>query len=219
MKKVNCYIDGFNLYHSAFKRHIVHIDGNPERVGWPELRWQNLRVLMEQFIVPEKETIGQIYYFSAVAEWLPSKAEKHHRYIEALKTQNILPILGKFKEKEKKCQATCKEIFISHEEKESDVNVAIYMLSDLLLDKCETAYLISGDSDMKPAILLAKKLCPNKRIGLIIPPYQKASDLRNSVDFFKKVTKNHLKKSLLPREIISGNEIIQAPINWLPNVE
>ena len=217
MKTVNFYIDGFNLYHSAFKKHPVWVNGETKRVGWPDLRWQNLRALMDQFVVPEKEIIGQIYYFSAVADWLPSKADKHHKYIEALKTQAIIPVLGKFKAKEKRCQATCKEMFTSHEEKESDVNVAIYMLSDLLLNKCETAYLVSGDSDMKPAILLAKKLCPSKRIGLIIPPYQKASDLKNSVDFFKKITKDHLKKSLLPQEVISGDKNIQAPINWLPN--
>lgn len=217
MIKVNFYIDGFNLYHAAFKKHQVTLPDNTTiKAGWPELRWQNLRELMLQFINPQKEEIGDIYYFSATADWLPSKAEKHKSYINALSSEGVRVILGKFKAKEKRCQADCKKMFISHEEKESDVNVAIHLLSDILQNKCDTAYLVSGDSDMGPAIRQAKRLCPQKRIGLILPPYQKGADLKSSVDFYKKITRKHLKKSLFPRAINFSDSIIYAPSGWLP---
>lgn len=180
------------------------------------MRWQNLKVLLQQFLTPGKEELGTIYYFSAIAEWLPSKALKHAEYISALKHEGIKVILGKFKAKEKKCQAVCKKYFTSHEEKESDVNVAIFMLSDMLLNNCDMAYLVSGDSDMKPAVELIKKLCPTKRLGLIIPPYQKAADLKSSVDFYKKIRRKHLIKALFPEEIKTEDRVLKAPMGWLP---
>jgi len=38
-KKVNFYIDGFNLYHSAFKKHKAFVKGSTKLVGWEYLRW------------------------------------------------------------------------------------------------------------------------------------------------------------------------------------
>lgn len=217
MLKVNFYIDGFNLYHAAFKKHpVVLPDGNKVVVGWPELRWQDLKSLMTQFINPKKEEIGEVYYFSAIADWLESKAEKHQKYIEVLSDSGIKVVLGKFKAKEKRCLASCKEIFTSHEEKESDVNVAIHLLSDILQNKCDIAYLVSGDSDMGPAIRKAKSLNTATRIGLILPPYQKGADLKRSVDFYKKITHKHLKKSLFSQDVTLSDKTICAPKGWLP---
>ena len=172
---------------------------------------------MAQFINPAKEEIGTIYYFSATADWLPSKAEKHQTYLKALSSEGIKIVLGKFKAKEKRCLASCKEIFISHEEKESDVNVAIHLLADLLQNKCDVAYLVSGDSDMGPAIRKAKELLSSKRLGLILPPYQKGADLKRAVDFYKKITRKSLKKSLFAKEITLSDETIIAPEGWLPS--
>ena len=216
MKKVNFYIDGFNLYHSAFKYHKVVVDNQTITAGWPELRWQNLYSLMEQFVNPKTEEIGSVFYFTANPSWIKSKSEKHQNYISALLIAGVSVIQGKFKEKEKRCQAQCRQTYISHEEKESDVNIAINLLSDILLSKCDIAYLVSGDSDIVPAIKKAKQLVPSCRIGLIIPPYQKGLDLRNNVDFYKKITRKHLKKSLFPKEITIGTTKIIAPEGWIP---
>lgn len=144
-KRVNFYIDGFNLYHSAFKEHYACVRGTTKLVGWKNLRWQNLKKLMSMFINIKTEILCEVYYFTAKANWLPTKAQKHSLYIQALKTVGVNVIEGKFKEKFKKCPL-CQKQFTSHEEKESDVNIAIYLLTDLMQNKCDTAYLVSGDS-------------------------------------------------------------------------
>lgn len=214
-KKVNFYIDGFNLYHSAFKKHYSFVKGSHKLVGWEYLRWQNLKKLMSLFINDKTEILGDIYYFTALAKWIPEKAAKHSRYITALKNEGINVVEGRFKEKNKRCPL-CKKDFISHEEKESDVNIAIYFLSDLMQNKCDTACIVTGDSDMIPSLKMSKKLCPNKKIGLILPPYQLGADLKSEVHFVKKIKKDMLKKSLFPKEIIIDGIKIQAPDNWLP---
>lgn len=65
---------------------------------------------------------------------------------------------------------------------------------------------------MIPSIKMARKICPNKRIGLILPPYQLGADLKREVHFVKKIKKAILKKSLFPKNI---NNNIQAPIGWV----
>lgn len=217
MKKVNFYIDGFNLYHNAFKKHKVNTSKGIIVAGWPDLRWQDLYKLMEQFINPKTEIINTIYYFSAIPDWIPSKAEKHQNYIKAVETRKINIILGKFKEKHKTCPL-CKGLYISHEEKESDVNIAINLLSDVLLKKCDIAYLVSGDSDMVPSLKKAKSIANSQiRLGLILPPYQKGADLKRHVDFYKKITRKHLTKSLLPYKVEVEKKILCAPKDWLPS--
>ena len=89
MNRVAFFIDGFNLYHSL-------------RDNAPECRWLNLRKLCEHYVDNRKETIVKIYYFSAIAYWHPdvSKVQKHTKYINRLRQENIIPVLGKFKEKD-----------------------------------------------------------------------------------------------------------------------
>ena len=51
-----------------------------------------------------------------------------------------------------------------YEEKETDVSIAAALIEDAMQDRYDTALLISADSDLCPAIVTMKRLCPEKRI-------------------------------------------------------
>ncbi|MFX4921900.1 NYN domain-containing protein, partial [Acinetobacter baumannii] len=64
------------------------------------------------------------------------------------------------------------------EEKETDVNIALFMYRTALLEsqkppndpsKIEQILLVSGDTDMTPALRLIRQDFPSMKIGLIFP--------------------------------------------------
>jgi len=199
----NAYIDGFNLYHSTLQH--TH----------PDCRWLNLFELSRRLINPDNEEIREVYYFSALASWLPEKAKKHLLYIHALRTVGVKDILGKFSLRERKCPA-CSSYYQAHEENKTDINIAINLLGDAVADKFDTALILSGDSDLAPVTTKLRQLCPNKRIGIIIPQGQSAMNLKQNADFFKKIQTKDLKKSLLPQKVNYNDVFITAPDGWLP---
>jgi uncharacterized LabA/DUF88 family protein len=202
-KRINIYIDGFNLYHSTLQR--TH----------PNYRWLNLLELSKRLINPKTEEIQTVYYFSALTSWLPERAKKHLSYIHALRSVGVKDILGKFTIRERKCPL-CTKCFQSHEEKKTDINIAITLLTDGMADKFDTALILSGDSDLAPVITKLKTLCPNKKVGIMVPQNQSAMNLKQHADFFKKIQDRDLKKSLLPEQVTYNDKIITAPTGWLP---
>ena len=71
--RISAFIDGFNLYHA-----IDDLDRN-------ELKWLNLRTLLEEFIDKKTQVLGDVYYFSAYADWHPDKRRRHMAYVRALR--------------------------------------------------------------------------------------------------------------------------------------
>jgi len=201
-KRISIYIDGFNLYHSALQN------------VWTNCKWLDLNKLSGQFINPSLENLNEVNYFSAVAHWIPHKAKKHKEYMNALRAMGVNVILGQFKEKDRKCQATCKKCYKSHEEKETDINIAVQLLSDAFEDKFDTALILSGDSDLAPAVARLKKMFPVKRVGIILPPYQLGADLISKADYVKKIRHEHLRKAILPLKIDFAGLKIIAPKDW-----
>lgn len=120
--------------------------------------------LCENYINSDKEEISSIFYFSAIATWHhdQSNPQKHNRYISRLRQENVIPVLGKFKEKTIRCKV-CSSTFKSHEEKRTDVNIALKMVSEAVLGTYDTAILVSGDTDIIPAISTIRDLSLQKR--------------------------------------------------------
>jgi len=135
--------------------------------------------------------------------------------IHALRTVGVKDILGKFTIRDRRCPL-CTKCYQSHEEKKTDINIAITLLADGMTDKFDTALILSGDSDLAPVITKLKKLCPNKKVGIIVPQNQSAMNLKQHADFFKKIQDRDLKKSLLPKQINYNGNIINVPDGWLP---
>lgn len=199
MNRVSFFIDGFNMYHSL-KEHAR------------DCRWLNLRTLCQEQINPDKEEISGIFYFSAIATWLSdaNKVSKHKKYISRLQQENVNIVLGKFKEKEIHCKV-CGSFFRAHEEKQTDVNIALKILEESVLDSFDTAILVSGDTDMIPAIMTMKRLFPGKRIGVVFPLGRKTLELSSVADFSRKISREQLRRCLFEPSL--------APDGWVPDSE
>ena len=114
-QRVISFIDGFNLYHAIciLRR--------------PELVWTDLRALSKVFLKRYSEELREVYYFSAYAEHVSEPKQKCQKaYIKALGLRAVQPILGHFKKKNRKCPE-CDHRWTGHEEKETDVNIALYL--------------------------------------------------------------------------------------------
>ena len=59
--------------------------------------------------------------------------------------------------------------FDSLEEKRTDVSIGIWMLDDAYQDRCDNLILVSGDSDLVPAVQMVKSRFPLKKILVYVP--------------------------------------------------
>lgn len=193
MKRVQCFVDGFNLYHAVADLKINH------------LKWLNLRKLAEAFIKPTQEKLDSVFYFSAYPTWLEASYRRHQAYVMALEAVNVTAIIGHFKEKQKKC-LKCKATWCAHEEKQSDVNFAIHLLHQAHINGFDKALLITADSDLCPVIDLVLEAFPKKELMILTPPnrYQIAREIRSKVAT-NKIKQKHLIASLLPENIRDSN--------------
>ena len=200
-KRIIVFIDGFNLYHAIDALHKDH------------LKWLNLRSLSEAFSKNSTEQIETVYYFTALATWLPECMQRHKAYIKALESQNVTTVFGHFKKKNVKCNV-CQSKWITREEKESDVNIAIYLLNEAHLDNFDKAFIITADSDLVPAIQMALDTFSEKEIVVLTPPnrYRIAREIRSKVETIK-IREKHLKNNLLPAILYNedGTVMIKRP--------
>ena len=114
-KRAVAFIDGFNLYHALHD------------LKQPHLKWLDLWQLCERF-TGSKLQLHKVLYFSAFAAWRPDPYKRHRGYVQALRHVGIEPIMGHFKAKDRGC-LSCGARWIAHEEKETDVNIALHLLS------------------------------------------------------------------------------------------
>lgn len=206
MKKVIAFIDGFNLYHAL------------ANLGHPSLRWVDLWALMERQISPKSEKLEAVYYFSAYAHWLPDPVKRHKKYVTALEQFGVTPVMGHFKNKHRKCN-DCGSTWVAHEEKESDVNIALYLLNEAYKGNYDKALIVSRDSDFKPAIEMTLAEFPDLEIVVVAPPHMgHSNDLKNVATSIRKITKKQVQESLLPQKAHDdqGIELVIRPEKYDP---
>lgn len=184
--KILVLIDGFNYYHKL-KEYQEHFNKC--------VKWLNYKSLILSWLTEEddKDSI-EIYYFTAIAQWRGCETVKRQKtYIEALKKTGIIPVYGEFKEKkihrckenEKCTNCNCcvdNKKLIRHEEKNSDVNLAIMLIEKTLKNDYDKCFILSADNDFASAICRAKKLSPDKKI-IIQPPPLPRKKIPNKRDY------------------------------------
>jgi uncharacterized LabA/DUF88 family protein len=206
MRKVCCFVDGFNLYHA-----IADLKQN-------HLKWLDLKKLAVRFIKPKSQSLQIVYYFSAYPTWRAGSYHRHRIYVKALTHSGVTAIMGQFKSKNRKCPK-CKHAWSGHEEKETDVNIAVAMLTAAFENRFDDAILISRDSDLAPPINMIKNKFPNKEITVVAPPnLGHCNELVHAAHYKSKITIKILEESLLPKAIFDdgGNLIIERPSEYTP---
>jgi hypothetical protein len=202
MRKVIAYIDGFNLYHAI------------DDLGKPHLKWLDLHKLSAS-ICGSNETLFGVKYFTAYATWKPGSVGRHHVYVKALKHAGVECIIGHFKQKYRNC-LSCGAQWIGHEEKETDVALAVAIVTDAFLNAYDRALIISADSDLGPAIRTVQKHFPKKTLNVIAPPGRlgHARDLKPIME----ITQGRVAKCLLPETANGpdGKPLYTRPASYKP---
>jgi uncharacterized LabA/DUF88 family protein len=202
MARIAFFVDGFNLYHAL-----------QEKPDYHKYKWLDLSKLCAAFTM-KKDQIVDIYYFTALTTWNQQKMARHKDYIRALVSKNIHIIYGEFKRRDKLCPL-CKKTFQTFEEKQTDVNVAIYLFKLAIQDIYDTAIIVSGDSDLIPSLSAVRAMFPQKRIGVIIPIGRASESLKQTANFHMKMRQYHLQTSLFPEIVNLGqNQTVTCPITW-----
>ena len=180
-KRVTAFFDGFNFYHALDglepKGKLVATDYASFKSWKNHLKWADLRAIIQSKLDPKFEVLTEVLYFSAYATWLPAKDARHKTYVGALESTGVKPVLGRFKEKDRWCMAKCKQHYVSHEEKQTDVNIALFLMNYAWQDRYDRALLVSGDSDLVPAVCKVLEIFTNKSITIVTPPFRGAKEL------------------------------------------
>lgn len=211
-KRVIFYFDGFNFYYGLR-------DKKCKEPQWQNYFWIDLVKLCQQFFDDSCEVVGVKYFTSP-----PSSNEKRSRQSAFLNVNKLLNpqifsvINGQHADKTIDCEAQCKIQFTTKEEKRTDVNIALTILTDCIDDKVDVIVLVSADSDQVPTIKLVKERFPNKRIKAYFPPERFSSDIYNLLKPVVELGDNEekFKKSMLPGEVAVGDKKYTKPAEWKP---
>ncbi|MEW6262161.1 MAG: hypothetical protein AB1641_03705 [Thermodesulfobacteriota bacterium] len=119
MARIMFFVDGFNVYHSL-KR------------NYPHYLWLNYHALASCYVT-SRQSLQAVFYFTALAWWKPASTRRHGDFIAALEDAGVKTVLGRFKEKERFCP-NCNQWFTGHEEKDTNVNLALFLYRQAHLD-------------------------------------------------------------------------------------
>lgn len=200
------YIDGFNLYYGALKGTAY--------------KWLDLDKYFR--LLRQNDDVQAIRYFTALVDG--SSRTDQQKYLSAINTLPLVhTILGRYKRKQvacgvRACMHAGKKHFDRTEEKQTDVNIALQMLDDAYRGLAERFVLVSGDSDLVPAVNLIKTRFPAINIVLYVPALNAvrgaAVELRASVDKHRTLPNNLFKLAQLPPTIHVGGIAISKPADW-----
>jgi len=201
-EKVIAYIDGFNLYFGM-------------KQSSNDTLWLNIQQLVKSLLKPN-QTLIYTYYFTSRVRNSPQKEYRQKVYIEALETLKDFKIVyGHFQSQTETCRK-CGHTYPYANEKMTDVNIAVSMMEDAFHDKYDTAFLITGDSDLVPPINSIHKLFPAKRVFVAFPPNRFNVSVKNVAKGSLMIGRKKLKDAQFPDSVNkSDGYVLNKPIIWI----
>lgn len=230
--RVRFLVDGFNLYHSV-KAAEKHLGGDP-------LRWLNIHALCQTIVqssLGPGHTLDGVHYFSALARHLerrkPDVVQRHMTFIAALESTGVDVTLANFKRKERTFSLADMRLqvrpfrhwlrvpakwvrlsAITYEEKETDVAIACKLLELLCRGDCDVAMLLTGDTDIAPAVRTAKLLYPNATVGVAFPFKRHSRDLERIVGLHVRLSAQLYAGHQFADQVTAGARRISKPASW-----
>lgn len=110
-------------------------------------------------------------------------------------------------------------MFKRPEEKRTDVSIGVRLLDDAYQGICDRQVIVSGDSDLVPAIAMVKERFPNMVVTVYVPnrnPARGAAvELRSIADKARSLPLDLLRRAQLPAEFPDGaGGFIGKPVEW-----
>jgi len=132
--------------------------------------------------------------------------------MRCLRATGVKLELARFKSKEVFCK-NCRTYFIANEEKETDVAIAAKLFEVCIGDEADTVVLMTGDTDLAPAVRTCTRLFPALHF-LFAFPYRRSNDELKSIapDSFSIKLRTCLQHQLPdPLVLPDGTEIYKPP--------
>lgn len=213
-KRSIIYIDGFNFYYGLLY----------ER---PDHKWLNYYRLAEP-LRPDDDIL-HVNLFTALVDadlHESEKRDRQKRLFHALSTQpKIKLVYGKFAKRERECLVySCphRQKFWALEEKQTDVNMAISMVRNVSAVQPQVMVLITGDTDLVPALNEAKRLSRSTHLAIYIPAPQEQLKDRRKDEFSRfglvqPIPEKFLRQAQFPDKVDDGKgRFIERPKAWAP---
>ena len=206
MRRVIFYIDGFNLYYGL------------KSMLWKRYYWLDIERLADELLLPDQILVAVRYFTSRVASSGPHDAGKRRRqdaYLAALATLPSVSIhCGYFAKKPRRCHI-CGSRWQSYEEKMTDVNMSVKILSDAHADRFDTAVIVSGDGDLTGPVQEVRTLYPDKRVTVAFPPKRKSNSLQDAATSSFTIGRDAFRDSQFPDAIVKPDGyLISRPARW-----
>lgn len=204
MKRVTAYIDGFNLYFGLKAARLKR------------LYWLDLPLLIRQVLRPDQQ-LTVTHYFTARIRDNGRNAEDRRRqatYLDALAAGDTRCQFGHYLAKRSACRH-CGAAWLGYEEKMTDVNIAVQLISDAYDDIFDVAMIISGDSDLSSPIRHVRRRFPGKRLIVAFPPRRQSGELKRCANGYLSIGEDKLRKSQLPDVLTQADGVlIHRPSTW-----
>ncbi|GMV26449.1 MAG: hypothetical protein AMXMBFR58_24800 [Phycisphaerae bacterium] len=189
MQRTVAYIDGFNLYFGLRSQGLRH------------LYWLDLAAMVRR-LLEKDERLAATKYFTSRVSGPPEKVQRQNEYIDAIAAQPATQTyFGVYQSHARTCR-NCGVAHEEHNEKQTDVNIAVELLVDAHRDVYDTAVIVSADADLVPAILAVKQLFPTKKLIVLFPPGRGSVRLEQEVHAKRRIRPWVLQACQLPDEVI-----------------
>jgi len=198
------YVDGFNVYHAL------------DDLGQPHLKWLDWNALALRLIPSKTEELVKVTICTAIKPPHASdKAQRHRKYLNALKSTGVVCLQGDFAEEPRECR-DCGATWKAPVEKQGDVNLAISIIDDAHRDVFDHCYLVTADSDQAATARLLKTAWPQKKLTtVVITGRSHCKALLAIADHKIVVSEASLEHSLFP-SLITGPSAIRRPVEYDP---
>jgi uncharacterized LabA/DUF88 family protein len=231
--RVAFFVDGFNLYHSVKTAEREH-GGGPFR--WLDIH-RLCKTLTATALAPGA-VLGEVHYFSALAKHLearkPDVVRRHRIFISALESTGVEVHLSSFKKKDR-LEVLDRVRFqfqplkkwwhfpiswgrvrmVTHEEKETDVAIACQLLQCLAQSRTDAVVVLTGDTDVAPAIRTARKLYPSSLVAVAFPFHRHNKDLAKEASRSFKLSAELYKAHQFPLEVpLPNGKKAVKPSTW-----
>lgn len=199
--RVSVYIDGFNLYFGMVE------------AGHINLKWLDVMELSKSCLKPGQQLVDVKYFTSTITN-NPPKEKRQRTYLDAILSTGVKIFRGKYESETIECNS-CNHSWTRHNEKMTDVNIATSLIMDAMNDAYDIAILISGDSDLVPAIRLVNENFAPKFVTVAFPPMRSNITVSNAATGSYPLGRKKLKDSQFPETVtsLSGYEL-KIPDEW-----
>lgn len=229
--RVSFLVDGFNLYHSIRAAERV-TDLRP-------LRWLDLRALCANLVSSgfgPGSSLEGVYYFSALAHHLqrPDVVRRHRALLEALEDTGVHISFARFRKKTTQASLSRCRFFLpgkrwrlrlqfskvmvavkGFEEKETDVAIAVKMLELAHSGRTDCLVLMSGDTDLCPAVDAVRRMFPSVGLRVAFPYHRYNKDLDQRADGRFRISPRLLASNQFPDPyVLRAGRVVSKPPSW-----